>query len=86
MIIFLAGQMLPGDPGRADPRAPGGPAAVEKLDHQLGVDRPIVTQYKDWIGGLLHGDIGTSYTYQQPDRAVPHEALVNSLKLAAWRS
>ncbi len=82
VIIFLAGQKLPGDPGRQILGHLANPAAVEKLDHQLGVDRPLVTQYKDWISGLLHGDMGTSYTYQQPIKPFVTSALSHSLKLA----
>jgi len=37
-----------------------------KLEHQLGIDRPIVVQYGDWIGGLAHGDLGYSYVSEKP--------------------
>ncbi len=82
MIVFLAGQKLPGDPGRAILGHLASKEGVAKLDHQLGVDRPIVTQYTDWMGNLLHGDMGTSYSYQSPIRPFITTTLVNSLKLA----
>src|SRR5690349_5892187 len=37
-----------------------------KLEQQLGLDRPIVIQYVDWIGGLAHGDLGYSYVSEKP--------------------
>jgi peptide/nickel transport system permease protein len=37
-----------------------------KLEKQLGIDRPIVIQYVDWIGGLAHGDLGYSYVSEKP--------------------
>ena len=37
-----------------------------KLEKQLGIDRPIVAQYVDWIGGLAHGDLGYSYVSEKP--------------------
>jgi peptide/nickel transport system permease protein len=37
-------------------------AKVDALNHQLGLDRPIVVRYFEWLGGALHGDLGTSFT------------------------
>jgi peptide/nickel transport system permease protein len=83
LIVFFAGQILPGDPGRAilGPFATNG--AVQSLDHTLGVDRPLLTRYLSWIGGLLHGNFGTSYTYRSAVEPFVRAALINSLKLAA---
>ena len=81
--MFFAGQVLPGDPGRAILGPLAVPARCDALDHQLGVDRPLVTQYWTWITGLLHGDLGTSYQFRAPVRPFIQAALVNSLKLAA---
>ena len=82
MIVFWVGQQLPGDPGRTILGNLATPAGVAALDHKLGVDRSIVTQYKDWVTNLAHGDMGTSYSYQAPIRPFITTALVNSLKLA----
>ena len=83
MIVFFAGQILPGDPGRAVLGPLAAPSAVRALDHQLGVDRPLLTQYVSWIGGLLHGNMGTSYTFRTPVEPFISAALVNSAKLGA---
>jgi len=83
LIVFLAGQVLPGDPGRAILGNLASQNSVQLLDHQLGVDRPLVVRYGSWIGGLLHGNLGTSYTYQSPVGPFIWSALFNSLKLAA---
>ncbi len=82
LIVFFAGQVLPGDPGRAilGPFATAG--AVRGLDHQLGVDRPFFVQYWSWLTGLLHGNMGTSYVQQTAVAPLIGQALVNSLKLA----
>jgi peptide/nickel transport system permease protein len=37
------------------------PAAVAKLDKSLGLDKPLVVQYWDWLTSALHGNLGTSY-------------------------
>jgi peptide/nickel transport system permease protein len=83
VIVFLAGQVLPGDPGRAVLGPFASRSAVAALDHQIGVDRPLVTQYLSWIGGLLHGNMGTSYTFRTPVEPFIVSALANSAKLAA---
>jgi peptide/nickel transport system permease protein len=83
IIVFFAGQVLPGDPGRAILGHLATPAAVSALDHQLGVDRPLVTQYWDWVTGLVRGDMGESYQFRAPVEPFIQAALVNSVKLAA---
>jgi peptide/nickel transport system permease protein len=83
LIVFLAGQVLPGDPGRAILGPLAAPAAVKALDAQLGVDRPLITRYFDWLGDLLQGNLGVSYSYRTAVAPFIGPALVNSLKLAA---
>ncbi len=82
LIIFFAGQVLPGDPGRAILGNLASQDSVQALDHRLGVDRPLLTRYLSWLGGLLHGDFGTSYTYQTAVEPFVRAALINSVKLA----
>jgi peptide/nickel transport system permease protein len=81
LIVFFAGQILPGDPGRAILGNLASPRAVAALDHQLGVDRPLITQYWSWITGLLHGDMGTSYQFRSAVEPFLTTALINSAKL-----
>ena len=83
LIVFFGGQILPGDPARATLGNLAAPSAVQALDHQLGVDRPLLTRYLSWLGGLLHGDMGTSYTYRTAVEPFIRAALINSVKLAA---
>jgi peptide/nickel transport system permease protein len=83
VLVFFGGRVLPGDPGRLILGPFAQQSAVKVLDHQLGVDRPLLTQYKDWLTGVLHGDFGTSYVYQQPIEPFISTALINSMKLAA---
>ncbi len=82
VIVFVAGQVLPGDPGRAILGPLAAPSAVHALDQQLGVNRPLLTQYLSWVTGLLHGSMGQSYTYRSPVAPLVGAALVNSAKLA----
>jgi peptide/nickel transport system permease protein len=84
VIIFFAGQVLPGDPGRAILGPFASQSAVTALDRQLGSDRPLLTQYWTWITGALHGNLGTSYQYRAPVEPLLASALVNSAKLAVF--
>ncbi len=83
LIVFFAGQILPGDPGRAILGNLAAQSAVAALDHKLGVDQPLLTRYLDWLGGLLHGNFGISYTFQTAVGPFVRAALLNSVKLAA---
>ena len=42
------------------------PADKKKIEHDLGLDKSMPLQYADWIGGLLHGDLGYSYVSEKP--------------------
>jgi peptide/nickel transport system permease protein len=84
LIVFYAGQVLPGDPGRAILGNLAAESSVRILDHQLGVDRPVLVQYWAWFTGLLHGNLGRSSQYHlAPVEPFIRAALANSFKLAA---
>jgi peptide/nickel transport system permease protein len=80
VIVFLAGQVLPGDPGRAVLGPLAAKTAVAALDHQLGVDKPLLSQYWHWLSHFP----GTSLTYSAPIGPILTTALGNSLKLAVF--
>ncbi len=82
LLIFFAGQILPGDPGRAILGPFAAKSSVQVLDQQLGVNRPLITRYMSWIGGLLHGNLGMSYSYRTAVEPFIRAALINSVKLA----
>src|SRR5262245_45137555 len=50
----------------ADPAS--GEAGVRHVEHLLGLDRPFLVRYADWLGGVLHGDFGKSYFTNIPVR------------------
>jgi len=66
VIVFAATQLLPGDPARARLGKNATPAAVAAIDQRLGLKRPALTQYLDWAGGLLHGNLGISLASEHP--------------------
>jgi peptide/nickel transport system permease protein len=83
LIIFFAGSVLPGNPGRATLGPFASEHAVQAFNQTLGVNRPLITQYWSWATGILHGDLGTSYQYRAPVSTFLFPALGRSLKLAA---
>ncbi len=80
VIVFVLGQVLPSDPGRSILGPLAAPSAVHALDHQLGVDKPILTQYWHWLSHFP----GTSYQYQSAISPILRDALGRSLKLALF--
>lgn len=59
-LIFLSLRVLPGDVAQLIAGTQSTPEQVAALRESLGLDVPLWTQYLDWIGGLLRGDLGTS--------------------------
>jgi peptide/nickel transport system permease protein len=82
MIVFAAAQLLPGDIARNILGNLASQHDVDALNHQLGVDRPIYTQYGDWIWHFVQGNLGNSLEYHVSVSSLLGPALVNSLKLA----
>ena len=61
ILVFLLLRLLPGDIAQAKLGIDGSPEAVEALREQYGLNRPLVIQYLDWLGGAVRGDLGTSF-------------------------
>ncbi|RVD51010.1 ABC transporter permease, partial [Mesorhizobium sp. M8A.F.Ca.ET.023.02.2.1] len=66
IMVFLGGQVLPGNVGRAILGPFADQRAVDALNHTLGVDRPLLVQYWSWISNFVQGDMGTSYIFRSP--------------------
>src|SRR4051794_15483992 len=66
IVVFGMLAILPGDVARTMLGVQATPDAVAALRRELGLDRPLVVRYLDWAGGLLHGNLGTSYVTHQP--------------------
>ena len=80
-MVFLAAQVLPGDVGRRVLGPFADQASVDALNKQLGTDRPLITQYWDWISSFVTGDLGESIR-NRPVSDVLFDPMVSSGKLA----
>jgi peptide/nickel transport system permease protein len=80
-ITFALVRLAPGD--AAALLIPPGASAedVARLRTELGLDQPVVVQYARWIGNLLRGDLGESFSLRRPVTQALREALPVSLGL-----
>ncbi len=65
-ITFVLMHLIPGGPWDRD--KPLAPQVVANLNAKYGLDKPFIVQYGNYVWGLLHGDLGVSYSFQ--DRSV----------------
>jgi peptide/nickel transport system permease protein len=78
VVVFAATQALPGDPARSILGRTATPASLKALREQLGLGGSALSQYVDWITGLLHGDAGNSLAAQEPVSDLIGAKVVNS--------
>ena len=82
LIIFFLIEVAPGDPAAFMMGLNADPAALAALKSELGLDKHLLVRYADWIGGVLTGDFGVSYTYRTPVAELIAERFWVSLPLA----
>src|SRR4051812_21623513 len=82
ILVFFMANVLPGNVARRVLGPFASPEAVAQLNHRLGTDQPLITQYIDQMKGYLSGDMGTSVSTRQPISDVLWPALGHSAKLA----
>jgi peptide/nickel transport system substrate-binding protein len=83
-IVFVIVQVVPGDPVRYMMGLQADPDTVALMRHELGLDAGPWQRYGSWVGGLLRGDFGSSYTYRVPVGALLAERLQVSVPLALY--
>jgi len=66
LLIFGVTQALPSDPAEAILGREATPEALAALRADYGLDKPLINQYGSWLGGVLTGDMGTSYATMTP--------------------
>ena len=66
IIVFVILSLIPGDPATAILGSYATTENVARLNAQLGLDRPLVQRYFIWLGNLLQGDLGRSFSLNRP--------------------
>ena len=82
LVIFVMIEMVPGDPASFMLGLNAAPDTVAALRAELGLGGSPPERYLRWIGGMLQGDFGTSYTYRTPVAELVTARLAVSLPLA----
>jgi peptide/nickel transport system permease protein len=78
LVVFAAVLALPGDAATAILGKEATPDRVAALREQLHLNESVVSQYLQWLGGLLSGDLGTSAATQQPVSHLLSDRVANS--------
>jgi len=81
-FIFVATEVLPVDPATAALGQDATPERVAALRSAMNLDQPGINRYLEWVGGLVHGDLGSSLVSQVPVAQVVDDRLRNTLVLA----
>ena len=81
--VFVLNEFAPGDVARKLLGAYATQEQVEHLTQQLGLDRPVLVRYLEYMGDVLRGNFGQSLTFKVPVAQILLERLSNTLLLAA---
>jgi len=83
MVIFVGTELLPGDVAQSILGQSATPQAVANLRLEMGLDRPAVERYAQWLFNILQGDLGTSLSSKREISQMIGDRLGNTLFLAA---
>ena len=86
-MTFLLTYLAPGDPARAMYEAAGVVPTEEMLENarlSMGLDRPFLVQYGNWLANVLHGDLGESFSKNLPVVTVLLQRLAPTVKMAVF--
>jgi ABC-type dipeptide/oligopeptide/nickel transport system permease component len=81
-MVFLLAHMVPGDPVQQMLGEGARAEDLQQLRHTLGLDLPVLTQYRHYLVGVLHGDLGESFRFQEPVTRVILSRYPATLELA----
>ncbi len=82
-LTFVLVRLAPGGPFTEEKSYP--PQAIEQMNRHYGLDKPIIVQYGQYMGNLLHGDLGPSLKYQNRSvNEIIAETFPVSLELGLW--
>lgn len=81
-VVFAVLELLPGNAAEVILGDTATAESVAALQARLGLDRPPLTRYLDWVGGLVHGRTANSISYDTPTAELIAERLKVTLPLA----
>lgn len=82
LVTFILMHVVPGDPAKVLlGKLSGNEVLVTKLRHQLGLDKPLVVQYFEFVKGVLRGNLGNSYKFKASVMSLILERMPATIKL-----
>ncbi len=84
LVIFFVIEVVPGDPASFMLGLNAQPDTIAALRSELGLDVSKLERYLAWVGGMVQGDFGTSYTYRTPVTEMIGDRIWVSLPLALY--
>ncbi|MEM9576937.1 MAG: ABC transporter permease [Pseudomonadota bacterium] len=84
LVIFTVIEIAPGDPASFMLGINAQPETLAALRAELGLDQSKLQRYFTWVGGMLTGDFGTSYTYRTPVSEMVADRIGVSIPLALY--
>jgi peptide/nickel transport system permease protein len=88
LLIFVLMRLVPGDIAEILVYQTGSESSavqkkqIEQIRRELGLDRPVATQYVSWLAGAVRGDFGYSYSQRRPVKDILGERFPRSMELA----
>lgn len=84
IVIFAVVEVIPGDPAAFMLGVNARPDTIAALRAEMGLDEPLVSRYAAWVGGMVQGDFGVSWTYKTPVATLIADRIWVSLPLAIY--
>jgi peptide/nickel transport system permease protein len=81
-VTFIALQIIPGDIAQIMLGTEARPEDLTRLRRELGLDRPMIVRYVEWLGNLARGNLGTSISYHEPVARLIGQRLPVTLSVA----
>ena len=82
VVVFIMTHILPGNPAKYRAGAFAPPEAVEEIEKEMGLDKPLIVQFGSYLNRLVHGDLGTSWSTRRPVTEDLVQRLPATLELA----
>jgi len=83
VVVFFALRLTAGDPARLRAQIFSDESVLDQYRKDFGTDQPLYVQFFRFFGGLLRGDLGTSFRYETPVTGLLGPALLNTVVLGA---
>jgi peptide/nickel transport system permease protein len=83
LLVFGLSVIIPGDPARTIAGLNAPQSEVNRISAQLGLNKPLIVQYWNWLIHALHGNLGTSIAQNSPVASSLHQRFPVTLSMAA---